>query len=323
MKIERINENAIRCTLTTADLESRHIKLSELAYGTEKARALFQDMMRQAKQDVGFEANDVPLVVEAIPINPETIILNITKVENPDELDTAFSHFNHGNEDEKTLSQLLSGMANGESADDLYQVLRRLKDSLGKVRREAGATMKDGTAAKDGDGASLVSPSSPADQAPMNAAPNNGFAQPPGHNGPNSGEHPIAADHPTVGPAAGADLINGFEQDIPQDLSPEEYLDFYSRFFFYSDLEVLMQSAALIKDSFEGDSRLYKDGDDEQPEYVLVLTKGKKMSTAAFVQVLNTLSEFASSARYLAKQEAFLKEHSLVLLSKKAVETLA
>ncbi|MDD7267578.1 MAG: adaptor protein MecA [Lachnospiraceae bacterium] len=306
MKIERINDNAIRCTLTTADLESRHIKLSELAYGTEKARALFQEMMRQAKQDVGFEANDMPLVVEAIPISPEAIVLNITKVENPDELDTAFSHFNHGNDDEKTLSQLLSGMANGESADDLFQVLRRLKDSLGKVKREAGASMK---AQPDSDS-----------QNPTNApqSPDSGNDSCP-QNGPGGSDDPRAA---YMTGAQIPDLINGFEQDIPQDLSPDEYNSFYSRFFFFEDLEVLMEACALIRDSFVGDSRLYKDGDNEQSEYVLVLTKGRKMTTASFVQVLNSLSEFASSHRYLEKQEAFLKEHSRVVLAKRAIETL-
>ena len=35
MKIEKLNENQIRCTLTHADLAARHLKLSELAYGTE------------------------------------------------------------------------------------------------------------------------------------------------------------------------------------------------------------------------------------------------------------------------------------------------
>ena len=47
MKIEKINENKIRCFLTRDDLENRHIKLSEIAYGTEKARSLFRDMMEQ------------------------------------------------------------------------------------------------------------------------------------------------------------------------------------------------------------------------------------------------------------------------------------
>ena len=52
MKIEKINENKIRCFLTRDDLENRHIKLSEIAYGTEKARSLFRDMMEQASKSL-------------------------------------------------------------------------------------------------------------------------------------------------------------------------------------------------------------------------------------------------------------------------------
>ena len=64
MKIEKINDNQIRCTLTKEDLLSREIKLSELAYGTEKAKSLFRDMMQQAAYEFGFEANDIPLMIE-------------------------------------------------------------------------------------------------------------------------------------------------------------------------------------------------------------------------------------------------------------------
>lgn len=64
MKIEKINENQIRCTLTRADLEDRHLKISELAYGTEKAKSLFHDMMQQAAFEFGFEADDIPLMIE-------------------------------------------------------------------------------------------------------------------------------------------------------------------------------------------------------------------------------------------------------------------
>ena len=93
MKIEKVNENQIRCTLTREDLASRELKISELAYGTEKAKTLFRDMMRQANFEFGFEAEDIPLMIEAIPLNAECIVLIITKVEDPDELDTRFSRF--------------------------------------------------------------------------------------------------------------------------------------------------------------------------------------------------------------------------------------
>ena len=93
MKIERLNENQIRCTLSKEDLVNREIKLSELAYGSDKAKRLFRDMMIQASTEVGFEANDIPLVIEAIPVSSECIILIVTKVEDPEELDTRFSKF--------------------------------------------------------------------------------------------------------------------------------------------------------------------------------------------------------------------------------------
>lgn len=93
MKIEKVNENQIRCTLTREDLASRELKISELAYGTEKAKTLFRDMMQQANFEFGFEAEDIPLMIEAIPLNAECIVLIITKVEDPEELDTRFSRF--------------------------------------------------------------------------------------------------------------------------------------------------------------------------------------------------------------------------------------
>ncbi|MBR1478764.1 MAG: adaptor protein MecA [Lachnospiraceae bacterium] len=93
MKIEKLSDKQIRCTLTRDDLIDRRIKLSELAYGTEKAKALFRELIQQANFEFGFEAEDIPLMVEAIPLSSESLILIVTKVDDPDELDTRFSRF--------------------------------------------------------------------------------------------------------------------------------------------------------------------------------------------------------------------------------------
>lgn len=93
MRIEKINDHQIRCTLSQKDLKDRELRISELAYGTEKAKALFRDMMQQASYEFGFEVDDIPLMIEAIPMLPDALVLVITKVEDPDELDTRFSHF--------------------------------------------------------------------------------------------------------------------------------------------------------------------------------------------------------------------------------------
>lgn len=91
MKIEKISDTQIRCTLNRSDLLSRELKISELAYGTEKAKSLFHDMIEQASLEFGFEADDLPLMIEAIPVSSDCIILIITKVNDPEEIDAKYS----------------------------------------------------------------------------------------------------------------------------------------------------------------------------------------------------------------------------------------
>ena len=125
MKIEKVNENQIRCTLTREDVASRELKISELAYGTEKAKTLFRDMMRQANCEFGFEAEDIPLMIEAIPLNAECIVLIITKVEDPEELDTRFSRFAPSvTEDEEDE---MDSLYPEDASNDIIDLFRRMQ----------------------------------------------------------------------------------------------------------------------------------------------------------------------------------------------------
>ena len=133
MKIEKLNENQIRCTLTRADLAARHLKLSELAYGTEKAKSLFRDMMQQASFDFGFEAEDSPLMIEAIPVSSDSIVLIITKVEDPEELDTRFSKFTSGSDTFHGLPEPFNKL---EGAEGFLDLLNKVKDAAANVSRE-------------------------------------------------------------------------------------------------------------------------------------------------------------------------------------------
>lgn len=137
MKIERVNDRQIRCTLTGADLAVRQLKISELAYGSEKAKSLFRDMMRQAEYECGFEVEDIPLVIEAIPVNADCIILIITKVEDPEELDTRFSKFAPSvSEGEHSDSEL--PFSPSDFAEEMINMLREVKGSLARRQAELG-----------------------------------------------------------------------------------------------------------------------------------------------------------------------------------------
>lgn len=141
MKIEKLNDNQIRCTLTREDLASRELKLSELAYGSEKAKSLFREMMQQAAYEFGFEANDIPLMIEAIPLSADSIILIITKVEDPEELDTRFAKFAPDTQDSSSADSFSSLKLEG--ADDilsLFQKLREAKKALSQKQKDSEET---------------------------------------------------------------------------------------------------------------------------------------------------------------------------------------
>lgn len=147
MKIEKVNDHQIRCTLTKADLADRELKISELAYGTEKAKNLFRDMMQQASLKFGFEAEDIPLMIEAIPLNSDCIVLIITKVEDPEELDTRFSKFAPALDDEDgdPAPDDFSDKA-VESTDSIFDLFRQIQESRKAELSGSGKTFSSGTA---------------------------------------------------------------------------------------------------------------------------------------------------------------------------------
>ena len=136
MKIEKVNDHQIRCTLTKADLADRELKISELAYGTEKAKSLFRDMMQQASAKFGFEADDIPLMIEAIPLNSDCIVLIITKVEDPEELDTRFSKFApsiHEEDDAVDDSSLAADLSH--AGDEVLDLFKKIKDHAASLAK--------------------------------------------------------------------------------------------------------------------------------------------------------------------------------------------
>ena len=126
MKIEKLNDNQIRCTLTRADLADRKLKLSELVTGTEKAKSLFHDMMKQASAEFGFEAEDMPLMIEAVPASSDSIVLIITKVDDPEELDHKFSKFGTSHD---VLDKL-------EGADEFLDLINKVKDAVSETVKQ-------------------------------------------------------------------------------------------------------------------------------------------------------------------------------------------
>ena len=80
MKVEKISETQIKFVLNQSDLMNRDIRLSELAYGSEKTQQLFREMMEQAMAECNFNADNTPLMIEAVPLSTDSIMIIVTKV---------------------------------------------------------------------------------------------------------------------------------------------------------------------------------------------------------------------------------------------------
>ena len=262
MKIEKLNENQIRCTLNQRDLIDRELKISELAYGSEKAKGLFRDMMNQAFDEFGFEAEDIPLVIEAIPVSGDCIVLIVTKVEDPEELDTRFSKFSPllGGEKEDMLEDMDEDDLSSDSEDEF----RNAEDILNLIKK-----ISDGIA----DGNSDLQ------------------------------EHIV----PISERAKKAAAQEKAAQKVPSSM----------RIFSFGSLDEVSLLAHVIRNSFKGQSTLYKNA--HLNRYFLVL----KSEAEDFIKVVHTASEFGKKEKATATTVAYFEEHYETLIRDKAVDVLS
>jgi len=93
MKIEKISNNEIKFTLTESDLSERNMRLNELSYGSEKTQELFREIMERAALECDFHTtHETPLIIEAIPVDLNSIMIIVTKVAGHEDLEDRFGY---------------------------------------------------------------------------------------------------------------------------------------------------------------------------------------------------------------------------------------
>ena len=139
MKIEKIDDNSIKCTLSSLDLSSRNLNLRDMTYGSQAAKRLFNEMMQKAKEEVGFSIENTPLMIEAVPLQGGAGQLIISKVDDPEELDTRFSKFSAaGSGQNGWISELATQILEG--AQGLMKQLKETEEEPGvaEEKKESG-----------------------------------------------------------------------------------------------------------------------------------------------------------------------------------------
>lgn len=261
MKIERINDKQIRCTLSKKDLAERQLKLSELAYGSDKAKALFREMMQQASYELGFEAEDIPLMIEAIPMAGECLVLVVTKVDDPEELDTRFSKFtksldidNDGDEDDDSIPPAIDL----SHKEDILNCFEKLTDMISK----AGELQKS---------------------------------------------------------VAKADKTAKMKEDSQQSNKEEPVIPHY-RLYLFNSLETVIQTTAIVRPYYKGESDLYKSPDTNR--YFLLL-KPSASNADVFNRVCGIMSEYGIPEKTTYATKDFITEHLQPVIIGDAIPTLA
>ena len=93
MRMERINDRQVRCLITAQDLKQRKLMLRELKYGNRETSELFREILTRATTEYGFNEDELPVMIEAVPLNANELLIILSAVEDAEELDPHFAHF--------------------------------------------------------------------------------------------------------------------------------------------------------------------------------------------------------------------------------------
>lgn len=135
MKIEKLNDNQIRFVLTKEDLDQRNISLSEFAYGTQKAKDLFREMLEQARSLYDFHPEGGTMMIEAIPIARNTLVILVTVINDPEELDARYSQFGP----QVSRGNLKDSAPAGRKQDLVGDIVYSLRHSAGAPAENSAA----------------------------------------------------------------------------------------------------------------------------------------------------------------------------------------
>lgn len=79
MKFEKVSNDKIKITLSTADLEANDIDFHSFMANSNETQSLFLTVLDKAERDYGFSTDNYQLKVETIALDNGTFVLTITR----------------------------------------------------------------------------------------------------------------------------------------------------------------------------------------------------------------------------------------------------
>ena len=132
MEIKKISDQQFKCIITKEDLADRNLKIEDLAYGTPHTKSLFKEITDFAEKNIGFTSAPMPIMIDAVPLEGDNIELTVTKIDDPEELDTRFSRFSPDTEGEffpdKSPSEAVQAKAN-----EILNLINTFREALSET----------------------------------------------------------------------------------------------------------------------------------------------------------------------------------------------
>lgn len=120
MQIEKHDEKNLYCYITENDLHELEIFSGTLAYGSNSFRKLLSVIMKRAGEECRFSSYELPLLVEAVPLENQEFFIQISAIDEAEELDPRFAQFSPSIFEELDLEEEEQSADSMEAPEDIY-----------------------------------------------------------------------------------------------------------------------------------------------------------------------------------------------------------
>jgi adapter protein MecA 1/2 len=135
MKLERLSNDKIRVFLTFDDLRERGIQKEDMWNDIPKVHELFNEMMNNAYEELGFEVSG-PLAVEIFAMPAQGMVVIVTKSKMSSSSD---------DDDDEDLDDILEMQVTLEHTDRICFVFRQFEDVIGAAKILLAMEVEQGT----------------------------------------------------------------------------------------------------------------------------------------------------------------------------------
>ena len=79
MQFRRLDENTVRCILSQEDMEERGLEFEDFFTDKDKTKNFLEDIVRQAQEEVGYEASSESVAMQVMPLPDNRLALTFSE----------------------------------------------------------------------------------------------------------------------------------------------------------------------------------------------------------------------------------------------------